>query len=180
MRIVLTLLFFINMSDYNFEKFIGKEIPEVSNILNCVFENNLINKNFYYTEKPIEESFYYGIKYNVVSLTTDNDSFINSITIHFKEVINSDFYNLFIDDYGIPDSIKVVKSKKTIEIVEQNKNSSKSFNQKLKSSVLNTEEGKFEDKPLYISWKKQNYSIKILMRHEQNISDITFTKAIKE
>lgn len=35
------------MKNIPFEKLLRKTIPEVNSILNCVFENNILNHNFF-------------------------------------------------------------------------------------------------------------------------------------
>lgn len=171
MKLIIFLLF-LNMNDYNFEDLIGKSLKEVNKIFDCDFKNNLIDERFYYSSLK-DESFYYGFYYNFISLNLNEEQKVESITIHFKKIIDLNFYNLFINHYEEPSNIIVVKDKKIIdEINEENNNT---FNQKIRQSILITEEGSFEDKPLYILWEKKNFKIKILMRYEQNICDITFS-----
>ncbi len=164
------------MKDYNFEKLVGKRIPEINSILNCVLENNLINKNFYYGNTK-EERLLYGINYNVISLTTDNNKNITSITIHLKNVIGNDFYNLFIAEYGKPTSILIIERE---IILSETESTGGSFNQKMRSGELEMKEGEFNENPLYIIWKKKGYKIKILIRRDRNTTDVIFSNLKKE
>jgi len=162
------------MKDSNFEKLLNKNVKNVSNILNCKFKNNLLNPKFYYSEFENERS-YFGYKYNFISLTINNNE-INSITINLNKLINKDFFNSFIKVYGKPNEIRVLKKENIINTVNEKDNNS--FNQKLKQSIIETEEGSFDDKPLYILWEKDHYIIKLFQRYDRGYSDITFMKKI--
>lgn len=174
MKLIVFLLFF-NMNDYNLEDLIGKSIREINNVFDCDFKNKLIDKRFYYSDLK-EERFYYGLNYNFISLILNEDLKIESITIHFKEVIDLNFYNYFTKDYGQPKNILVSKNRKLASESITKEDVAKTFQQKLKQYESIVEEGSFEDKPKYLSWKKEDFEIKISIDYDMSISEIIFKK----
>jgi len=156
----------------NFERLLGSKISNANAILDCVFEDIFPDKKYYATRIKEERSLY-GINYNVITLTTDDKKNIESITIDLKDVVNDDFYNLFIADYGKPNSILIVEKEIVLSETEE---TNSSFNQKMRKVELKLREGQFNEGPLLMIWKKKDYEIKILIRHDRNTSDITFSK----
>ena len=75
------------MENDKLEEFLGMNKSQMNTFFDCKFENNLENKKFYYAQ--LEKGLnYYGVKCNFLSFTTDNYDEINSITIHFNEILN--------------------------------------------------------------------------------------------
>ena len=160
------------MSFERFENLIGKDISYANQILlvEGFQHKNLLEVNLY-TSNSYKE--FYRMSYNMVSIMTDENKIIKDITIHFHHIIDSSFYNSFTVDYGNPDAILVI-DKDDSEGKFKEINPKKEFDHKLKKVTLKVVEGKFEDGPLFMIWKKDHYDIKILKKREQNISEITF------
>jgi len=154
-----------------FETLIGKEITIANQILlDEGFEHiNFLEINSYTLGDDFK--FFYGMPYKIISIMTDNKNTITSITIHLLEVIDSDFYNAFILDYGNPNTVQVVDKP---EFIGEWKKLDKEFNSRGRKVSLIMKEGTFEENPLFMLWNKEDYSIKAFLRHEQNISEITF------
>ena len=175
MKLLLFLVLFGQIMDFEkFETFIGKDIAIANNVLlDEGFESkNLLGINFYTSDSYRD---FYNMPYNMISIMTDDDDdddddIIKSITIHFHQVIDSNFYNSFIVNYGKPKTIQVVDNPEFIgEWVKGE------YNSRARKSILNMREGTFEENPLFMLWNDLDFiGIKAFLRHEQNISEITF------
>lgn len=161
-------------SNYNFEELLSKNTSEVSHFLNCDFELKILTKNFQDISLK-KETYYYSFQIKLLSLTIDYNDIISSISIPFKSVFSLEFFNLFIENYGVPDSIFVKTGEKIIGKSEE-KDESKSFKQKLTQTIFEIKEGELEYKPSFIFWKKENYTIKISMYYNENVCSITFNR----
>ncbi|TPV34696.1 hypothetical protein FJ651_03965 [Paucihalobacter ruber] len=69
----------------------------------------------------------------------------------------------------------MVVEKRTVLSENSGEDEMYGFKQYLRKSELELREGTFEENPLYIIWNKEQYMIKALLRHNQNISEITFS-----
>lgn len=151
-----------------FKDLLGKNITETNRLIDKGFEIDPENNNLYFIGRN-SLLLYNRPAYNIS--TNKKDDIIDAITFYFKEIINDSFYNAFINDFGIPDSIQVVEN---IKIISEGENEEAGFNQYLRKSFIETREGGFEEKPFYMIWNKENYQIKILLNHKLNITTITF------
>ncbi len=173
MRLLLCLVLFVQFMDFKeFEKLIGKDISYANLIL--------LDEGFKY-HKPLEIPFYtsdsyqwfYGMPYNMISIITDDKDMVKSVTIHLHKVIDSRFYDLFILDYGNPDTTQVVEGYDSVgkwtgnELEEE-------IELKARKVTFKMKEGTFEENPLFMIWNKKAYQVRALSKHEQNISEITF------
>ena len=175
MNLLLSLILITNyyFMDYKkFENLLGKHISVATEVIGNDFENKLFGNNFYYTDNFINKDFY-NMSYNSLTILIDEEDIIQSITVHISEVVNREFYNPFTVNYGYPDTMHIAESKK---VISEDNLYSKSLSQNLKKVKVELREGKFDENPLFIVWKKEDYEIKILIRKEQNTSDITFSK----
>lgn len=170
LKLIRFLLFF-SMNGFNLEDLIGKNIREVNNILDCDFKNELIDESFYYSNLK-GERFYY----NFISLILNEELKVESITIHFKKVIDTNFYYSFTKDYGKPENILIQKNKILVSESSTNEDTSKTFQQKLKQYESIVVEGGFKDKPKYVLWKKEHFEIRISIDYDMSVSEVTFKK----
>lgn len=154
----------------NFELLIGKPLLDAEQIIGCGFKSDPIGNKFYINKEFFNKSLY-GISYNFVTIQTNKTDNIESVTVHLSEIMNSQFYNSFIQKYGEPISVLVVENRKK---VSETKLKDDEITQHLKKNTFDLREGNFEEKPLYIIWKKENYQIKAFLRHKQGITEITF------
>lgn len=159
------------------ENLLDKHIAVAENHFGIDFKVNVYKKDDFeakfYSNKDYIKKDFYGMNYNQITINTNPNDTIESITIHFREVINNRFYNLFTEKYGKPDSILVIKNRQTVsETILKDKDGK--INQHLRKNKIDLEEGTFEENPLYIIWKKKNYEIKAFLRHKTGISEITF------
>ncbi|MCB0744779.1 MAG: hypothetical protein KDC67_12800 [Ignavibacteriae bacterium] len=161
------------MDILKFENLLGKHVSTAKDFTGCDFNgNNIQGKNFtmnIYTNDELINKYFYGMKYNFITILTDDQEIIQSITIHFYELINREFYDTFNKDYGKPDHIQVVENRRTVS-----ESFGKGFFQHLKKSTFDLREGTFEENPLYIIWKRKHFQIKAFLR-QQNMSEITFS-----
>ena len=159
------------------ENLLDKHISVAETNLGIDFKVNMYKKDDFegrfYSNKDSVNIDFYGMHYNQMTINTDSRDMTESITIHFREVINNKFYSLFTEKYGNPDSILVIKDRQTVSETISKDNNGK-INQHLRKSKIDLEEGTFEEKPLYIIWKKKSYEIKAFLRHEMGISEVTF------
>ena len=108
--------------------------------------------------------------YNTISITPDENKMVRSIIIHFNSIIDLNFYDAFVLDYGNPESIQVFDGYDSIG--EWTKDDP---NQRVSKTTYKLKEGKFEDEPLFMFWNKNGYQIKSLTKHKQNLSLISFS-----
>ncbi|GAB1858750.1 hypothetical protein MHTCC0001_35900 [Flavobacteriaceae bacterium MHTCC 0001] len=106
-----------------------------------------------------------------MSSTTNEKETIRSISILFSKVISRQFYDKFIENYGEPNHTYIIENRK--EIIEEPEEEN-DFARNAKKFEGDLREGSFDENPLYIIWEKENYTIRAFLRHEQNISEITF------
>ncbi|WP_299888918.1 hypothetical protein [uncultured Lacinutrix sp.] len=155
--------------DYiRFEHLLDKNLSITKEAIGSDFENTLFSESFYYiSDKSIKKDFY-GMEYNSLSIETNEKDTVQSISVHFPKVINRQFYDAFIKKYGEPTSIFVIEKRKVVSETKSNEGH-------FKKSDIDLREGTFEENPLFIIWKKENFQIKAFLRHRQNMSEITFS-----
>lgn len=156
------------MNEPAFEKLLGEHVSSFEKVIGSEFDNKLFQKKFYYILDTNVKKSFYGMFYNTLSIMTDDRQSVESITIHFHRVMDRAFYSSFIEEYGEPDSIQIIKNRRIV-------NETKTKEGTLRKSEIDLQEGNFDEKPLYITWKKNNFIIKAFLRHKQNISEITFS-----
>ncbi|WP_452600771.1 hypothetical protein [Pontimicrobium sp. MEBiC06410] len=169
------------MNKIEFEKLLGESIS--------VFEKTIGNdfkKNPAMDFNSIEVEFYslkdwnitkdlYGMPYRSLQVKKDKNNKIETIYISFNSIISRDFFDLFNAQYGKPNSIQII-AKRTLEQESINKNENGEIRSNSKKYSLDLKEGSFDEKPLYITWKKDDYEIKALLIHKEGRSKIIFSK----
>jgi len=174
--ILFTILIFKTsdiMECSDFEKLLGKKISNLEEVIGKDFENKYFEKNYYYIKDETVSKSLNGISFNSISVQSDEKEIVESITIHFLEIINQEFYDQLIQLYDLPNEIKIIEKKEEIsnKVIKD-----ETFSQEVKKSNIELRDGSFEENPLYVSWKKENFNVKLFFRHKQGISEITFTK----
>ena len=188
--IKLALFLLLNLNYYgmdyiNFEDLLGKHISVAEEITGNDFEEINVNTDNFekkqysiksnLDDSPFDIRNFYGISFKFLFVQTDKNDTVQSVTVYFHRLINREFYDAFNEAYGKPSSILVIE-KRTVISEYNGEDEMHGFKQYLRKSELELEEGTFEEKPLYIIWQKEKYQIKALLRHEQNMSEITFSK----
>ncbi len=167
--------------DYiEFEKLLGKNLSSIGKVIDSEFRkvqiaNNADLESDLYSNNEYFSIDFFGMACNQITLLTSkkNDK-TKSISIHFRKVIDHQFYGAFIEKYGKPDNIQIIESRQ-VESESVIKNDDGQVIKTLRKSTFGLREGRFEEKPLYIIWKKETFEIKAFLRHEQNISEVTFS-----
>ncbi len=174
MKITLYLILSVNIMAFSdFQNLLGKHISEIDIHGNNPKPTSHINKYYMLIDSYTE---FYGIPYNYMIINTNNQDIIKDITIYISGVINRPFYDAFIDSYDNPKSIQITDKVKSIS-----KSDGKGqFSRNSEKRFLTTKEGTFEEKPLYILWEKKGYQIKILLKHNMDTSEISFSLPTKE
>ena len=173
----LLLLFLIiygqSMNFEKFENFLGRDITYVDNmLLGEGFEcENIIGLRIY---TSFRSKRFYNTPYNMISIITDENEIVSNVNVHFLRIIDNNFYDSFILDYGIPDKIQVVDKPKQIGGWTKSDGKEK-IEHKVRRVILKTREGEFEENPLFMIWKKKDYEIKTLTKENQNRSEIIFS-----
>lgn len=145
------------MYTVKFEDFIGKKLSEINSIMETDFKNDLSSiKTLYFAHFDSYKS-YYGMNYDTLSIVIDENNIVTSLTIHFKNIIDANFFNSFNMNYDVPDKMYVIESKKNIS-------ESKTGYQHLSQGELKMKEATFSENPFLILWNKKKYQIKILNR----------------
>lgn len=155
-----------------FEALLGKSFAFAASCIGEEFINEPFQNGTCFLEKDSSYKSFYDSKYNCLSIHKDDREVVNSITVHLLEVLNFKSFNLMVTQYGAPDHIWVAT--KTTLISETIDDSNPEFKQRLTKSEQDLREGTFEEKPLVIIWNKKDFEIKVLFRHEQNQSKITY------
>ena len=165
------------MHNIEFEELLGEQLSNVEKTVGIDFENKIFGKIkiSYYRNSQYLNIDYYGIYSNYLTIQTNENDVVESISIHFRKVITRDFFDSFIQQYGEPNNIQVIENRRII-----GESFGEGFYQHLKKSTFDLREGSFEENPLYIIWKKDNYQIKAFLRHKMNISEITFSVPTNE
>lgn len=172
--IALTLYFnYFFMENIKFDDVLGKHLSVAEKILDTNFKSNSFKRNdfkikFHSNINPLFRDFY-GMKYDFVTILTDEEDVIKSVTIHFSKIIDREFYDLFNKDYGSPKHIQVIENRKIISEIK-----GEGFFHNIKKSTFDLREGTFEENPIYIIWEKDRCLIKAFLR-QQNMSEITFS-----
>ena len=110
--------------------------------------------------------------------TTNQQDVVESVTVYFRKIIDHSFYNSFVGNYGAPNSIQVIENRRrTSETLI--KDETGKTTQTLTKNIFDLREGTFEENPLHIIWEKDDYQIKVFLRHEQSVSEITFSSIAK-
>ncbi len=162
----MSLIFQTQMNN-NYELLLGEDISEVL-INNSKFE--LVNDSIYYSifyENPIE---YFNNSIFCFFSITKNDK-IDELKIQLVDLIDEDFFNSLVNQYGKPDSILIID--KIIKISETIDDKTKA---EFVKNEIKTKVGTFQEKPLYIIWDTEEFQIKILMKYKQRKTEITFIK----
>lgn len=170
----------INRVNIELEKYIGKIIEELiqfgdidKSFKNINFSPEL--NNYRILDLKSEEEFC-GMSFNRLQITLDDNQIVQELSTVFPVIVDRLFYNKIITYYGYPNTIqvidKLIKEKKSENNIECNDG----FNQSLKKRFFTTKEGKFENKPIFILWKKENYDIKLMFYYKENATQLTFRK----
>lgn len=159
-----------SMNDNKFELFLGRNIDE----LKIEAENKIHNvdnnrHSYFFFDAPL---VYLNNSIHVMFFTVDGDEKISEIDIKLTSLVDKSFYDDLVNLYGEPESIMVsdgvIYEKEIDGITEQNATVRKTINK--------VRQGKFDENPTFIIWKKQNFEIELLMKYSQNKSEITFKK----
>lgn|SRR5690606_4629378 len=148
---------------------LGKNISEAYELIDNGFELDTSNNNLYFMSTESYKYFYDMPTYYI--LISNNENIIDSITLYFHGIIDKGFYSSFTNDFGNPSTIQVIEN---VEIISEEKLTESPFSQHLRKNFIETKEGTFDEKPLFMIWDKESYQIKILLNHQSNISIITF------
>jgi len=161
----------IIMEFKDFEFLLGKHVSTTTNIIGNEFENKLFENSFYYIKSEDLEKKLYEMQFKAITVLSNEDEIIKSVTIHFSKIVTKDFYNQLINEYGFPNEIKVIKKRKKIssEILND-----EIFSQNMTKSNIELIDGTFEDEPLFIIWKDKDLKITIFFKRKQSVCDITF------
>ncbi|NMH89824.1 hypothetical protein [Flavivirga algicola] len=162
------------MGYIEFEKVLGKHISIAEEIIGTDFENKLFEKSYYYIANESIKKGFCGMSYNMLTIMTNEKDTVQSITVHFQKVIDRQFYDSIVEKYGKPDNIQIIENRQ-LESESVTEDDEGQVIQTLRKSTFSLKEGSFEERPLYIIWKKESFEVKAFLRHEQNISEITFS-----
>ncbi len=167
--LLLTLLTFqLKMSGYQYELLLGKSISSIK-IDNSEF--NINESNYYsisFTNNPKE---YYNNYIYFMSFFTDHNNVITKIDIKLISLVTKELYHTLTEIYGQPTIILVPDKVLYDKTIEHKK--IKATARKVKRKA---KQGTFEDKPTFLIWQKEDFKLEILMKYEQNMSEISFRK----
>lgn len=155
----------------DFEKLLGKNISIVKSVIGNDFENKIFGEIFYYI---IDENFkkdLIGMPITSLTILSNDKHIIESVSVHFPTLITEDFYEKLIQLYGSPNEIKIIDKRTEVsrEFI-----SDEDFGQIVTKNDIELKNGSFKENPLFIIWEKENFTLKIFMRHKQGISEMTF------
>ncbi len=158
----------------HFEKLLEEHISIFEKTIGNDFENKLHGENFYYISDEYIKKDFFNMKYNILTISSDENSMVKSISILFHKVIDRLFYDLFVGQYGEPTYIYGTSN---IKVVSEShlKDENDKILQTARKSTFDLIECGFDEKPIFILWKKDYYYIKAFLRHEQYISEISFS-----
>lgn len=159
------------MNNNRYELFLNKKINE----FNLEGDDLILNKDYnrlsYFFFKT--SLTYFDKNVSVIFVSLDDDEKIVEIDIKLALLADKSFYIHLVDLYGEPDNIIVSN-----RIIYENEiDGLKNKNLKVKKTINEVREGKFDDNPTFILWKKQDFEIKLLMKYSQNMSEISFIRS---
>jgi hypothetical protein len=102
-------------------------------------------------------------------MTVNRDKIVESVSIIFIEVLDRIFYSEMIKYYGDPDNILAIDK---LEQGSKSEAKNEDFNQILAKSSYSTKEVAFEDKPVWIIWKKEFCEISMRFYYKENGTQI--------
>ena len=164
------------MDNIEFEKLLGEPILIFEKALNNDFEKSVNIKDLYQIKEDSALKNFYGTSYKAITIQKGESDEVRAITLIFNEVLSRQFYDSFNAQYGKPNNIQIKGDEKIISDSGSLAKEKTPFGQKLIKRTYDLKEGAFEDNPLFIIWKKENYIIKAFFGYEQNMSTITFSK----
>ncbi|KZS41391.1 hypothetical protein AWE51_22060 [Aquimarina aggregata] len=143
-------------TNHSIQGLIGTHINEVSNAI-LIQDESFTSTKLY---KINEEKVFLGKSYNSTFITTNKEDLVEEIAISLMEIIDKSFYERMVEVYGVP-SLMLGPDKSTVDMIRDRTNATESA-----QFTGNLEDYKFEDKPLYILWEKDHYSIKVVLGME--------------
>lgn len=170
----------INHVNMEIEKFIEKPIEELIHIGDIDKPSKKIDfspelKNYGNLNLKSDEAFC-EMSFNRLQIIFDDNQIIHELSTAFPVIVDTFFYNKMITHYGYPNTIQVIDKINEAKESENNIKNKDDFHQILKKHFITTKEGKFEDKPFWVLWKKENYDIKLMFYYKQNATQLTFRK----
>ncbi len=167
-NIFINSLIFLSMTTVNGQipsDILGKHISEIS----VTYSNS---GGDMYT--IIMSNEYLGKQYNNIYVSTDKKEIVQNFSIYIDEIIDRQFYDLMIKEYGEPEVIY-----KAGEIISQEKTKTYDDGLKMQSTTSTLKECTFEESPLFIIWNKEEYDIEVGLGNENDTfkkTRITFGK----
>ncbi len=168
---ILLMLFVQSINPIKFSDLIGKDYSEVEHILSDKLDTGRHGKGSFYPRDSKWE-YYYGMPYNVLLVTTNEQDIITSLTVAFVDQIDQVFYDLFAEDYGTPDTIRILDN---TSIESEGILETEVGTQHLKGGKYTTREGTFEEEPLFMFWYREKFDIQCFTRDEPKITTLTFS-----
>lgn len=157
------------MNFTEFKSLIGGNIFDTYKLTEEGFNLDSESNNLYFMASG-RYKYFYDMPAYYISVSQENAT-VDSITFYFKGIIDSSFYNAFVNEFGIPDTIQIVDN---IKVISEEENTG----QYLKKSFIETRDGSFEENPLYMIWNKEGYQINIFIKNSSNTSEIIFKQII--
>ncbi|OBX21878.1 MULTISPECIES: hypothetical protein [Bizionia] len=150
------------------ETILGKPLEYIKELV-LDFENDKVSKTF----KLRFEYHFFGMIYNQISIDVTDDNRIKSVYINFQRLLNQPDLNNIISQYGVPNHMKV----KDILLTEDISNSSEAnFKQQTTKRTYSLKEGSLDDKPTFILWNQETFSLKFMLYYKQNGMQLMFNK----
>lgn len=167
------------MTHIKFEDVLGKDISVFEETIGADFENKLYGNNSYYLKNHLNTKEFFGMSYSMISVNINEKAIVQSITIHFQELIDHEFYNSFNNAYGEPKHIQVIENRK-LESETYLRDDNGNVTQHLKKNTFDLREGAFRENPLFIIWEKEKFLIKAFLRKKNrfNLSEIAYITGI--
>jgi hypothetical protein len=151
----------------SFENYLDKHISEANIIKNATIDHNT-ELNIYTIHSETHYD-YCGSYYRGFTATTNSKAIIQDITVYIHSIIDTNFYNAFTNQYGLPNEIKV-EDYRTIK-----KERFEDESTEVTEIFTSLKEGSFDENPHLIKWYKENYEIQIFIKREINITEIKFS-----
>lgn len=146
------------------------EFHKVNDDLKEVF--TLLKNKKTFILKPVTE--FCGKTYERLEINLDDNQMVKDISTAFPEIVDRIFYDKMIKYYGVPSNILAYD--KLISESKSNDFGAGSFNQNLSKRSFSLKEASFDEKPVFIIWKKEYYDIKMMFYYKEKITGLTFRK----
>lgn len=112
------------------------------------------------------------LNYSRLHIVLDDKEFIKELSTGFRGIVGRTFFDELISCYGNPNNILAFDKLITDSKSEHIEADTFSFN--ASKRVYTMKEVSFNEKPIFILWKRAHFDIKLMFHYKENATQLTF------